>query len=178
MKQWIKKCVVFLVAAILFMGAAAAPAGTRAVQAEGTGETASARSSAETVSLVMGEMIYYGSYCTHYYTVEGKTAYCLEPRKPWLTSGEYKAERLGNGDLRKGLYYVYGGPGYQTYVERYGYLGFTGKLVRDDEYGMSHCIAAYLYSGDDESFTGLSGEQAASLKQKAERIKSMPEPPE
>ena len=178
MKQWIKKCVVFFMAAILFMGAAAAPAGTRAVQAEGTGETASARSSAETVSLVMGEMIYYGSYCTHYYTVEGKTAYCLEPRKPWLTSGEYKAERLENGDLRKGLYYVYGGPGYQTYVERYGYLGFTGKLVRDDEYGMSHCIAAYLYSGDDESFTGLSGEQAASLKQKAERIKSMPEPPE
>ena len=57
MKQWIKKCVVFFMAAILFMGAAAAPAGTRAVQAEGTGETASARSSAETVSLVMGEIM-------------------------------------------------------------------------------------------------------------------------
>lgn len=196
MKGLIKRCLTLIMAAVLAwtvmpsggMGTAEAQENedkaavlSETESSEGQSSiiksAAAAGKSAGTVSLVMGEMIYYGSYCTHYYTVEGKIAYCLEPKKQWLVSGEYEAQRLENGNLRKGLYYVYGGPGYETYVAKYGYLGFTGKLVRDDEYGMSHCIAAYLYSGDEQSFTGLTAEQTAALKQKAEKIKGMPEPP-
>lgn len=35
-----------------------------------------------TVNLDIGEEILYGSYHTRSYTVDGQTAYCLEPLKP------------------------------------------------------------------------------------------------
>lgn len=131
-----------------------------------------------TVNLDIGEELLYGSYHTRSYTVDGQTAYCLEPLKPWPASGRYEAQRLEEGDLRKAFYYIYGGPGYETYVEKYGYFGFSGKMVKTDEYCMSHCIAAYFYLGSNEAFTGISADQAETLKQKAEKIRTLPDPPE
>lgn len=131
-----------------------------------------------TVNLDIGEEVYYGSYHTRFYTVDGQTAYCLEPQKLWPASGEYEARRLESGGLRKALYYLYGGPGYDDYVEEYGYIGFSGKQEKADEYCMSHCIAAYFYLGSDDAFIGLDSARARELKQKAEQIRAMPEPPE
>lgn len=183
MKYRLRKVLAVFLAAAVSAGIFAAAAGTGSVHAEGS-ETNKGWSSVSprvnqtyTVSLELGAEVFYGNYQTHYYTVDGRTAYCLEPLKAWLASGEYTAERLGTGNLRKGLYYVYGGPGYETFVKQHGYLGFSGKMVKDDEYCMSHCIVSYLYSGEDTAFTGLSGEQASLLKQKAGKICSMPEPP-
>lgn len=131
-----------------------------------------------TVNLDIGEEVFYGSYHTRFYTVDGQTAYCLEPSKPWPSSGAYEAQRLEAGSLRKALYYLYGGPGYKAYVEKYGYFGFSGKMVKADEYCMSHCIAAYFYLENNNAFIGLSDEQIRGLKQKAANIRSLPEPPE
>ena len=131
-----------------------------------------------TVNLDIGEEVFYGSYHTRFYTVDGQTAYCLEPSKPWPSSGAYEAQRLEAGSLRKSLYYLYGGPGYKAYVEKYGYFGFSGKMVKADEYCMSHCIAAYFYLENNNAFIGLSDEQIRGLKQKAANIRSLPEPPE
>ena len=35
-----------------------------------------------TVNLYIGEDVFYGIYHTRFYTVDGQTAYCLEPSKP------------------------------------------------------------------------------------------------
>ena len=75
----------------------------------------SAASAYESVELTVGREIYYGKYSTNYFDVEGKTAYCLEPLKDTPASGRYAVDPLDGGPVRKGLYYVYGGPGYALY---------------------------------------------------------------
>ena len=146
------------------------------VQAEAVMEERN--SAAETVGLTVGREIFYGTYSTNYFDVDGKTAYCLEPLKDTPSSGRYKVSPLERGKVRKGLYYVYGGPGYEKYKEKFGAIGISSSYSQDDEYCMSHCIVSYLYSGNESAFTGLGSDAAADLRQKAEHILSMPEPPE
>ena len=69
-----------------------------------------ARSSGS-ATLEVGKKVGYpgnlGDYSTHYFYVNGKTAYCLESMKGNPASGEYAAEVLeGNSNLQKALYYV------------------------------------------------------------------------
>lgn len=132
----------------------------------------------ETVRLTVGREIFYGTYSTNYFDADGKTAYCLEPLKETPDPGQYAVQPLTEGPVRKGLYYVYGGPGYAAYQERYGSIGTGGSYSEDDQYCMSHCILSYLYSGNDSAFTGLDSGAAAELKTAAERIAGMPDPPE
>lgn len=140
--------------------------------------TAADAASAETVNLTVGEEIFYENYSTNYFDVDGKTAYCLEPLKDTPQSGSYEVTELGSGLLRKGLYYMYGGPGYEVYREKFGLIGMGAEFSTQDEYCMSHCILSYLYSGSEEAFTGLSAETAASLKGKAENLSMLDDPPE
>lgn len=130
--------------------------------------------SKKSVQLTVGKKIYYGTYYTSYFRVDGKMAYCLEPLKDAPGSGSYEVSPLESGSVRKGLYYVYGGPGYDAFREQYGPLGDGSD---DEEYCMSHCILAYLYSGGEDSFTGLKSSEASALKKKAEAIRNMPDPP-
>lgn len=132
----------------------------------------------EAVKLTVGREVYYGTYSTNYFDVDGKTAYCLEPLEDTPSSGHYKIQSLDNGAVRKGLYYVYGGPGYALYQERFGGIGLRGGSSRDDEYCMSHCILSYLYSGNDSAFTGLDSSSISVLKERAGQIVSLPDPPE
>ncbi len=133
--------------------------------------------SAARVSLEVGDVVGYGGYSTNYFSVDGKTAYCLEPLKSTPPAGEYTPEPLENGRLRKGLYYVYGGPGYNTFVTKYGYLGYAAEFRLDSEYCMSHCIVAYLYSGDQDAFVGLGDDLVSALKTEIDWIMSLPDPP-
>lgn len=132
----------------------------------------------ETVRLTVGREIYYGTYSTNYFDVDGKTAYCLEPLKDTPDSGQYAVQPLKDGMVRKGLYYVYGGPGYAMYQQRFGNIGLSGRYSGDDQYCMSHCILSYLYSGSESAFTGLNSSMIAELKTAVERIAGMPDPPE
>ena len=119
-----------------------------------------------------------GTHSTNYFDVDGKTAYCLEPLKDTPDSGQYAVQPLTGGKVRKGIYYVYGGPGYAVYKERFGSLGIGGRYSEDDQYCMSHCILSYLYSGNDSAFTGLDSGTVTELKMAVERIAGLPEPPE
>ena len=132
----------------------------------------------ETVHLTVGEKVYYGTYSTNRFSVEGKPAYCLEPLKETPESGSYEAEQLETGELRKGLYYAYGGPGHSAYVEKHGYLWSGEGYNENMEYCMSHCILSYLYSGSPDAFTGLTDSEAQVLLKHIGQILSMPEPPE
>ena len=118
---------------------------------------------AETVHLTVGEKVYYGTYSTNRFSVDGKPAYCLEPLKATPESGSYEAEMLETGDLRKGLYYAYGGPGHSAYVEKFGYLGSGEGYDENRESCMSHCILSYLYSGSPDAFSGLTDSEAQVL---------------
>lgn len=138
----------------------------------------SAASEQGAVELTVGRAVYYGTYSTNYFNVEGKTAYCLEPLKDTPESGHYAVHPLDGGAVRKGIYYVYGGPGYALYQERFGRIGIGNGYSQDDEYCMSHCILSYLYSGNDSAFTGLDSSVIAVLKERVQNILSLPEPPE
>lgn len=131
----------------------------------------------ESVELTVGREIYYGTYSTNYFDVDGKTAYCLEPLEDTPASGRYSVHPLGEGAVRKGLYYVYGGPGYAMYQAEFGNIGIRSGYSQDDEYCMSHCILSYLYSGEDSAFTGLDSAAISILKRRAANILSLPEPP-
>lgn len=128
--------------------------------------------------LTVGEELYYGNYSTNYFDVNGKPAYCLEPLKDTPESGEYEAQTLTGGLVRKGLYYAYGGPGYELYRAKYGSIGVGESYSINDEYCMSHCILSYLYMGTEEAFVGLDGQVIEKLKQKAKNMETMPDPPE
>lgn len=128
--------------------------------------------------LTVGEELYYGNYSTNYFAVNGKPAYCLEPLKDTPESGEYEAQTLTGGLVRKGLYYAYGGPGYELYRAKYGSIGVGESYSINDEYCMSHCILSYLYMGTEEAFVGLDGQVIEKLKQKAKNMETMPDPPE
>ena len=78
-------------------------------------KNAAAISERSKVELTVGEEIYYGNYSTNYFDVNGKPAYCLEPLKDTPNSGSYETQALTGGAVRKGLYYAYGGPGYELY---------------------------------------------------------------
>lgn len=132
----------------------------------------------ETVQLTVGKEVYYGTYSTNYFYVDGKPAYCLEPLKATPEPGSYEAETLETGNLRKGLYYAYGGPGYDTYTAEFGYLGSGGGFDEDREYCMSHCILSYLYSGSPDAFTGLTDSETAVLLQQIDQMLSLPDPPQ
>lgn len=130
-----------------------------------------------TVQLEVGRKVYYGTYSTNYFHVDGKLAYCLEPLKSTPESGSYAAETLETGDLRKGLYYAYGGPGHDAYTEKFGYLGIGEGFDEDREYCMSHCILSYLYNGTEDAFTGLGEEERGVLMRRIEQVLSLPDPP-
>lgn len=139
---------------------------------------AAAISERSKVELTVGEEIYYGNYSTNYFDVNGKPAYCLEPLKDTPNSGSYETQALTGGAVRKGLYYAYGGPGYELYRAKYGAIGIGENYSVNDEYCMSHCILSYLYMGTEEAFLGLDQQVIENLKQKAKNIESMPDPPE
>lgn len=113
---------------------------------------AAAISERSKVELTVGEEIYYGNYSTNYFDVNGKPAYCLEPLKDTPNSGSYETQALTGGAVRKGLYYAYGGPGYELYRAKYGAIGIGENYSVNDEYCMSHCILSYLYMGTEEAF--------------------------
>lgn len=104
-----------------------------------------------TAILKKGETLYYpsniGNYLTCYFTVNGKTAYCLESQKATPVDGEYVEEVLdSNMNLQKVLYYGYGGDGDITdsYLPE-----FDWKL----KYIYTHIAASYAYAGT-AGFTG------------------------
>ena len=72
-----------------------------------------------TISYKAGANIPYGSYFTSRMSFDGSnTAYCVEPLKKTPSSGSYSYDLLSqNSPLRKALYYLNGGYGYDKVVK-------------------------------------------------------------
>lgn len=94
---------------------------------------------------------YWGIYDTHYYSVQTengkKTAYCMEPDKNQVLSGEYTASALeGRENLRAALYYGYGGPGQSEYIDKAEYKYLGNCTVEDAKYVLTHLAVSYFYN--------------------------------
>lgn len=145
----------------------------------GLGEMFQMEAHAQTVSLERGEEVFYEGYSTFYYYIDGELGYCLEPDKDSPHGGSFPADLLDNDSLlAKGLYYVYGGPGYQEYLAKEYPSGWTGK---EGAYCFSHCLLSYIYggcTGGSDVFLGLSRETQAEIIRCTNVIKQLPEIPE
>ena len=98
---------------------------------------------ASTANLEVGVSIPYptnlGNYSTNYFTVNGRTAYCLESAKATPPASDYVANEFeSNGLLQKVLYYGYGGPGDVTDI----YMPTFDEQLK---YLFTHLAAAYAY---------------------------------
>lgn len=128
------------------------------------------------VYLEVGDVIYYpeniGYYSTNWFYVNGKLAYCIESQKPTPPTGDYVGEVLdSNQDLKKVLYYGYGGAG-----------DITGTYMPDfsdeQKYVFTHIAASYAYAGT-EGFAGCPYENlvAAGVIGYIDKLLGMEEPP-
>lgn len=130
----------------------------------------------ETIYLDAGGRVYYYDYYTHWFHIDGRYAYCLEPRETAPSDGYYETTAMGEGLLRKAMYYVFGGPGYEIYTSTFGNLG-SDNWNEESEYAMSHCIVAYCYTGDMDAFVGMPEELREALLWEVSNIESLPDPP-
>ena len=143
----------------------------------GVGSTMTAE--AKEVSLVTGASVQYMGYSTHYYYVDGKLSYCLEPDKASPHTGNFTAQLLDKNQLlSKTLYYVYGAPGYEAYLKP----RIPESWKKDaDAYCLSHCILAYVYDNCSESsdaFKGLSEQMRQTVRDCVGYIRTFPDPVE
>lgn len=132
-----------------------------------------------TVSFHAGANIPYGDYFTSRMTFDGNnTAYCVEPLKKTPASGSYSYDLLAkDSPLRKALYYLNGGYGYEKTVKDKYFSGWSD----DNSYVIGHLVVAYIYAGyssDTGAFHGAPQNFIDKAKEVTEAIKSLPAPPE
>ena len=132
-----------------------------------------------TVSFHAGANIPYGDYFTSRMTFDGNnTAYCVEPLKKTPASGSYSYDLLAkDSPLRKALYYLNGGYGYEKTVKDKYFSGWSD----DDSYIIGHLVVAYIYAGYSDSFEVFYGAPqnfVDKTKQVFEAINALPAPPE
>lgn len=126
-------------------------------------KAASSRAST-TVTLTKGDKIYYDSWSTCYFSVNGNVAYCLEPSADSPNTGSYGATVLTDNDLlAKALYYLVGGPGHTSALEKQFFPGSVGNYERN--YCVSHVVVSYIYDNCSASGDALKGVSAATIQQ-------------
>lgn len=130
---------------------------------------------AASVTLEQGEAVYYQGYSTHYYYIDGVLGYCLEPGKVPPSDGSYDSQVIDNSQLlSKAMYYVYGGPGYETHMKPA--LAQVWQ-TKENAYCLSHCVLSYIYdgmSGDSDAFIGLNEEMKDQVVRCASWIREWP----
>ena len=122
------------------------------------------------------DSIYYGYY-TSYYTANGNTSFCLNPTVSSIPSGTYPISRYlqpGVDDLLiKCLYYLYGGPGYDSV--KHNLFEDPDALIN---YGYSHAVASLAYSGNSsQAYHGLSSSVIDHLNRVLSSVSIQPMPP-
>ena len=131
-----------------------------------------------TIQYHAGAAIQYGSYFTSRMSFDGSnTAYCVEPLQPTPSSGTYAYNLLGNDSpLRKALYYLNGGYGYDKHIKNQ----YLGGWSDDNSYVIGHLVVAYIYAGyssDSGAFHGAPQSYIDKSVEVANAIKGLPEPP-
>lgn len=132
-----------------------------------------------TISYHAGAHIPYGSYSTSRMTFDGiNTAYCVEPKETTPPSGTYSYNLLGNDSpLRKALYYLNGGYGYDKHIKKQYLSGWSD----DNSYVIGHLVVAYIYadySASTGAFYGAPQNYIDKAVEVTNAIKDLPAPPE
>lgn len=162
----LRRCFAFLMAAIVLAGTAITSPLT-AHAADGT------------LNFQTGETITYGDYLTNKMSVDNNgTAYCVQPMKKTPPDGSYSYDLLGRDSaLRKALYYLPGGYGYEKEDIKGQYLnGWSDNNC----YVIGHLVASYVYSGYDAgsgAFYGAPQNYIDKAVELANAIKGFADPP-
>lgn len=133
-----------------------------------------------TLNFHAGELISYGDYYTSRMTVDGSnTAYCVQPMMKTPASGTYSYDLLSSGSaLRKALYYLPGGYGYEKENIQSQYLSGWSET---NCYVIGHLTASYVYADYDAgsgAFYGAPQNYIDKAVEIANAIKSLPAPPD
>ena len=163
----LRRCFAFLMAAIVLAGTAITSPLT-AHAADGT------------LNFQTGELISYGDYYTSKMTVDDNgTAYCVQPMKKTPPAGSYQYDLLGKDSaLRKALYYLPGGYGYEEQDIGGTYLDGWSE---NNRYVIGHLVSSYVYSGYDAgsgAFYGAPQNYIDKAVEIANAIKKLPAPPD
>lgn len=131
-----------------------------------------------TIQYHAGAAIQYGSYFTSRMSFDGSnTAYCVEPLQPTPSSGTYAYNLLGNDSpLRKALYYLNGGYGYEKSIKNQ----YLGGWSDDNSYVIGHLVVAYIYAGYSAGSGAFHGAPQSYIDKSVEvanAIKGLPDPP-
>lgn len=163
----LRRCFAFLMAVIILAGTAITGPVT-AYAADGT------------LNFQTGELISYGDYYTTKMSVDNTgTAYCVQPMKKTPPDGTYQYDLLGKDSaLRKALYYLPGGYGYEKENIAGKYLSGWSE---NNRYVIGHLVASYVYSGYDAgsgAFYGAPQNYIDKAVEIANAIKNLPAPPD
>ena len=163
----LRRCFAFLMAAIVLAGTAITSPMT-AHAADGT------------LNFQTGELISYGDYYTTKMSVDNNgTAYCVQPMKRTPAAGSYQYDLLGKDSaLRKALYYLPGGYGYEEQNIAGTYLSGWSE---NDRYVIGHLVASYVYSNYDAgsgAFYGAPQSYIDKAVEIANAIQGLPAPPD
>ena len=121
-----------------------------------------------TINYHAGEHIPYGS----------NTAYCVETKESTPPSGTYSYNQLDSSSpLRKALYYLNGGYGYDKHIKKQYLSGWSD----DTSYVIGHLVVAYIYadySASTGAFYGAPQNYIDKAVEVADAIKALSAPPE
>ena len=132
-----------------------------------------------TLNFQAGDLISYGDYYTSRMTVDGSnTAYCVQPMMKTPASGTYSYDLLSSGSaLRKALYYLPGGYGYEKENIQSQYLSGWSET---NCYVIGHLTASYVYADYDAgsgAFYGAPQNYIDKAVEIANAIRNLPNPP-
>lgn len=132
-----------------------------------------------TLNFQAGDLISYGDYYTSRMTVDGSnTAYCVQPMMRTPASGTYSYDLLPSGSaLRKALYYLPGGYGYEKENIQSQYLSGWSET---NCYVIGHLTASYVYADYDAgsgAFYGAPQNYIDKAVEIANAIRNLPNPP-
>ena len=132
-----------------------------------------------TLNFQAGDLISYGDYYTSRMTVDGSnTAYCVQPMMKTPASGTYSYDLLPSGSaLRKALYYLPGGYGYEKENIQSQYLSGWSET---NCYVIGHLTASYVYADYDAgsgAFYGAPQNYIDKAVEIANAIRNLPNPP-
>lgn len=95
--------------------------------------------------LWVGDDIEYGGWSTKSFAVNGNEAYCGDPSKGTPPSGSYSMETITDHVLAAGIWFGYGGPGFDSSM--WPSAWYDGSPMTADRYrALTHIVLSDIYS--------------------------------